>query len=95
MRCYTIKKNNDEKLDKSLEGILQKDLIDKKHTLPKYMKSQVESKSSIKTKELATILLKNNFLDVNQGFLSYEDTILIRNSFVHHFLFLNLSDEIM
>ena len=90
-----IKKNNDEKIDnnKPLEAILKNDLM---HNQSIHSNSchKKESKSSEKLKELISGLEKKKF-DMNKNLLSDEDFVLIRSSFMQHFLFANLSDEIM
>ena len=96
VRCYTIKKQQKDDND-NVENIIQRDLNDQKQTLPtnsKFIKSQIESKSSEKMKDFIANMEKKNF-DLNQGILLEEDTILIRKALSEHFLFVNLSEDIM
>jgi LytS/YehU family sensor histidine kinase len=89
------KQNNKEDfLNESLEGVLQKDL-NEKPTAPTNSKfNKMESKSEEKIKELISNLEGKN-LEMNQGLLSDEDIELIKGSLKEHFLFSNLSEEIM
>lgn len=86
--------NNEDMLNVSLEGALQKDL-NEKPTAPTNSKfNKMESKSEEKIKELIDNLGGKN-LDMNKGILSDEDIELIKGGMREHFLFSNLSEEIM
>ena len=86
--------NSEDLLNQSLEVILHKDL-NEKQTAPTNSKfNKEESKSDDKIKELITNLEVKN-VEMNKGLLSEGDIELIRGALRDHFLFSNLSAEIM
>ena len=84
---YTLRRENKEK-DKSLEVILQRDLSENMPTnskIPHFISKQ--NPHNLKRRD--------NDFDKRQGQLTEEDLDLIRAAFFKHFLFSDLSEDIM
>lgn len=97
MKFYTIRNSFNKENNDNVELLLQKDINEDKNSsisISKNVKTQLDSKNADNIRDIILTTEKKKF-DLTQGIILMEDNILIRKSMSGHFLFSNLSEEIM
>jgi hypothetical protein len=97
VKFYTIRNSFKKENPENIEFLVQKDINEEKSSSiynTRHVKTQLDSKNTEHIKDIILTTQKKK-LDLKEGIILYEDTILIRKALSSHFLFSNLSEEIM
>jgi hypothetical protein len=97
VKFYTIRNSFKKDSIENIEFLIQKDINEEKNSCiynTRHVKTQLDSKNPDNIKDIILTTEKKKF-DLTEAIILYEDTLVIRKALSSHFLFSNLSEEIM